>query len=37
MTHNEPDVTDYDEPNRYAFCATCAKETVVVKRDFGTG
>lgn len=37
MERSEPDYTDYDEPNKYAFCANCQKETVIVKRDFGTG
>jgi len=37
MTEREPDYLDLDNDDKYAFCSTCQKETVIVKRDFGTG
>jgi hypothetical protein len=36
MERGEPDYLDLDA-DRYGWCKTCAKETVIVKRDFGTG
>ena len=36
MNDREPDYLDLDT-DRYAFCKHCERETVIVKRDFGTG
>ena len=37
MTDHEPDYQDLDDETLYGWCETCAKEVVLVKRDFGTG
>lgn len=36
MERSEPDYMDIDT-DRYGYCKTCERETVIVKRDIGIG